>query len=208
MTPENWTKRWDERYSIDAYAYGEQPNAFLKEQLDRLTPGKILFPAEGEGRNAVYAVVRGWQVSAFDISSEGRKKALMLAEKNQVTIDYRVGELSTLGYEPATFDAIALIYAHFPAAIKADILRSLDQYLVSGGVVIFEAFSKNHLAYLAQNDQVGGPREIDVLYSTDEITDCFPDYEALLLHETEVDLKEGLFHNGLGSVVRFVGRKK
>jgi hypothetical protein len=35
-------------------AYGEEPNNYLKEKLEKLNTGKILFPAEGEGRNAVF----------------------------------------------------------------------------------------------------------------------------------------------------------
>ena len=66
---------WNERYRQNEFAYGEEPNEFLKEQLAKLQPGSILFPAEGEGRNAVYAAQSGWQVSAFDISEEGKKKA-------------------------------------------------------------------------------------------------------------------------------------
>lgn len=95
---EQWIQRWNDRFSQKEYAYGEQPNNYLKEQLEKLTAGTILFPAEGEGRNAVFAAKCGWTVSAFDISSEGRKKAIRLAELNNVTIDYQVGELSQLNY--------------------------------------------------------------------------------------------------------------
>src|SRR5215510_10066513 len=110
-----WLQRWEDRFSEKEYAYGEEPNEYLKEQLIKLTPGAILFPAEGEGRNAVFAAKLGWSVSAFDISSEGKKKALKLAELNKVNIDYQVGELNSLNYHKEQFDAIALIYAHFPA---------------------------------------------------------------------------------------------
>jgi hypothetical protein len=50
-----WTSRWNERYSNEAFAYGEEPNNYLKEKLIKLPVGSILFPAEGEGRNAVFA---------------------------------------------------------------------------------------------------------------------------------------------------------
>jgi len=50
-----WTNRWNERYSKAEFAYGELPNEYLKEQIAKLKIGSILFPAEGEGRNAVYA---------------------------------------------------------------------------------------------------------------------------------------------------------
>src|SRR3954471_19317438 len=112
---DTWTDRWNERYRKNEFAYGEAPNNYLKEQLEKLNVGAILFPAEGEGRNAVYAARLGWKVSAFDISIEGKNKALRLAQANNVIIDYQVGDLQTLNYKPAQFDAIALIYAHFPA---------------------------------------------------------------------------------------------
>ena len=46
---------WNERYAEKVFAYGIAPNEFYKEQLAKLPKGKILFAAEGEGRNAVYA---------------------------------------------------------------------------------------------------------------------------------------------------------
>ncbi|MEO5947061.1 MAG: hypothetical protein ABIP79_09605, partial [Chitinophagaceae bacterium] len=83
-------EKWDERYSAKEFAYGEQPNNYLKEQLLKIPAGTILFSAEGEGRNAVYAATIGWTVFAFDISAEGRKKAIQLADKHHVKINYEV----------------------------------------------------------------------------------------------------------------------
>ncbi len=203
-----WLKRWDERYSNTAYAFGEQPNEYLREQLEKLEPGSILFAAEGEGRNAVYAAKLGWTVSAFDISTEGRKKALQLAEKNKVSLDYKVGQLPDLDYTEGQFDTIALIYAHFPASIKSAYHKLLSTYLRKGGTVIFEAFGKKHLPYREKNPKVGGPRDLESLFSIEELLADFTDYEIIELVEKEVELNEGLYHSGTGSVVRFVGRKK
>ena len=205
---EPWIERWNDRYSKEEFAYGKQPNNYLKEQLEKLDAGAILFPAEGEGRNAVFAAKLGWTVSAFDISVEGKKKALLLAEANKVTIDYQVGELEALNYKPEQFDAIALIYAHFPADIKSLYHQTLDKYLRNKGMVIFEAFSKRHIDYISKDERVGGPKDIAMLYSIDELKSDFANYEILELVEKEIELSEGLFHNGQGSVIRFSGRKK
>lgn len=205
---EAWVERWNDRYSTNEFAYGEEPNIYLKEQLVKLKAGAILFPAEGEGRNAVFAAKLGWTVSAFDISIEGKNKALHLAENHQVAINYQVGELETLNYKAEQFDAIALIYAHFPASIKSSYHKILDRYLRNNGLIIFEAFSKKHLDYLAKNEKVGGPKEMDMLFSIAEIKADFENYEIIELVEKEIELNEGLFHNGQGSVIRFVGRKK
>ncbi len=141
------------------------------------------------------------------ISVEGKKKALRLAQTNQVTLDYQVGELQTLDYSAEQFDAIALIYAHFPADIKSMYHKTLDTYLRKNGIIIFEAFSKKHLDYISKNEKVGGPRDIASLFSIEEIKSDFANYEIIELVEKEIQLNEGLFHNGFGSVIRFVGRK-
>ncbi len=203
-----WLDRWNERYKEKEFAYGELPNNYFKEQILKLKPGKILFPAEGEGRNSVYAAKLGWDVYAFDISEEGLKKAKSLAVKNNVMIDYQVGELKSLNYKPNQFDVIALIYAHFPADLKSNIHASLNKLLRKEGYVIFEAFSKSHIKYNSVNEAVGGPKEIDMLFSIDEIKSDFKDFEIIELKEMEVELHEGMYHNGLGSVIRFVGKKK
>ncbi len=205
---DNWTNKWDERYSSPQFVYGEEPNIYLKQQLEKIPPGKILFPAEGEGRNAVFAAQLGWEVSAFDISREGQKKALKLAHRKGVSINYQVGDLSSMNYREEQFNVIALIYAHFPAAIKSAMHRSLDKYLQRDGFIIFEAFSKKHLDYIAKNEKVGGPRDIESLFSLEEIKNDFSNYEIIELEELEIYLEEGQYHKGYGSVIRFTGRKK
>ncbi|MBD1207096.1 MAG: class I SAM-dependent methyltransferase [Ignavibacteria bacterium] len=201
-------EKWDDRYSRKEFAYGEEPNAYLREQLRSIPSGTILFPAEGEGRNAVYAATLGWTVFAFDLSIEGKKKALQLADKHQVEVKYDVGEFQSLSYKANQFDAIALIYAHFPASSKSSYHKILTTYLRPGGMLIFEAFSKKHMDYMRQDETMGGPKEIEMLFSLEEIASDFHNFDILELIEQEVELQEGLFHNGKGSVVRFVGRKR
>ncbi|TWO34053.1 class I SAM-dependent methyltransferase [Seonamhaeicola sediminis] len=202
-----WIERWNDRYKKKKYAYGTEPNMFLKEQIQKLKSGTILFGAEGEGRNAVYAAKNGWTVSAFDISEEGKNKAIKLAKTNNVLIDYKVGELPKLSFENKPFDAIALIYAHFPANIKSEYHKLLNTSLKKGGILIFEAFGKNHMKYRKDNPKVGGPPDIDLLFSIEELKSDFENYKILKLEEIEIELNEGIYHNGKGSVIRFIGLK-
>ncbi|MEM6964499.1 MAG: class I SAM-dependent methyltransferase [Bacteroidota bacterium] len=204
---DTWLEMWDDRFGREAFAYGENPNEYLKEKLVQLPKGNILFGAEGEGRNAVFAATLGWDVTAFDISVEGKNKALQLAAKNNVEINYQVGQLPQLPFRENQFDAIALIYAHFPPPIKSEYHQLLSTYLKSGGMIIFEAFGKDHLPYRQKNPKVGGPGNLEALFSKDELKADFKNYEILELVEKEVALKEGLYHNGQGSVVRFFGKK-
>ena len=199
---------WNERYAERKMAYGEKPNVFFAEQLKQLKRGQILLPAEGEGRNAIHSAKEGWNVSAFDISEEGKQKADALAESNNVKIDYLVGGVNEMKYKKESFDCIGLIFAHFPTQLKSEYHKILDTYLRKDGIVILEAFSKSHLKYNAENPNAGGPKNKDMLFSIEEIKKDFSNYEITELSEKVILLKEGEYHNGKSSVIRFVGRKK
>lgn len=200
-------QKWNERYKEVGFAFGSEPNAFFKESLMKYKPASILLPAEGEGRNAVFAAQLGWNVTAFDLSDEGRSKAMALAKEKNVTFIYAVDDGENLTFEQNSFDAIGLIYAHFDPDKKEVLHRKLNHSLKAGGVVIFEAFSKEHLEYRKANPTVGGPTDVRALYSEEEIKKYFNDFEIIYLSTEVITLSEGRYHDGEGSVVRFIGKK-
>lgn len=119
---------WNERYAQEEFVYGTQPNEFFKTQLDKLDAGRILLPAEGEGRNGVYAASQGWEVVAFDISAKGKEKALGLAKERQVSVHYQISGVLVFQSD-VKFDAIGLCYAHLPAEIRKQAHQHLLQFL-------------------------------------------------------------------------------
>lgn len=199
---------WDIRYSEEGYAYGESPNLYFMEKLAELKPGKLLLPAEGEGRNAVYAATKGWTVTCFDISKEGKKKAEQLAEKSGVTINYIVGSVEEVVFKDQSFDVIALIFAHFPIGARQIYHKKFSGYLKPGGHLILEAFCKKHPHNQKTNPRAGGPKEESMLYDTMMLISDFPDYNLLELYQADIELNEGLYHVGPASVVRFFGQKE
>lgn len=200
---------WNKRYATEEYQYGKEPNQFLKASLNKLEiNSKILFPAEGEGRNAIYTATRGHKVSAFDLSEEGQKKALSFAKDLNVTIEYQVGEISELNITPFSFDAAALIFAHVAPPIRKAFHQEIAKTIKPGGIIILEGFSKNNLEYRAKNPSVGGPDKEELLFSTDIIKEDFPNFDVEKLEETETMLDEGQLHQGLAKVIRFIGIKR
>jgi ubiquinone/menaquinone biosynthesis C-methylase UbiE len=193
---------WNTRYRSDEYIYGLNPNDFLRNQLLNLKPGRILFPAEGEGRNAVYAASLCWKVDAFDFSEEARKKALKLADKNKVTVQYKLASLDEVVYENDSFDCVALIYVHQPAIKRTEYHHKLLSYLKPGGTIILEAFAKNQL-----RNNSGGPKDIDLLYSITELQDDFQSLSFYDIKEESIVLDEGLLHCGNADVIRLIGTK-
>ena len=198
---------WDERYSQNEFAYGEAPNSYLEAKLPLLKAEKILFPAEGEGRNSVYAAQLGWEVSAFDFSVKGKERADQLAASKSVSIDYKLSSFLEECYNVGEFDAIGMFFVHFPPEIKTEMHKRLDSYLKVGGHIIMEAFSKEHRKLNKINPAVGGPPDANMMYSIDEIKRDFSNYEFIELSKEMTTLNEGFGHVGKSSVIRFIGRK-
>lgn len=198
---------WNERYRSAEFVYGTEANVFFSEQLLKLNPGRILLPAEGEGRNAVFAARNGWEVSAFDQSEEGRKKALELARVNQVSISYNIADAATVEYPAGYFDAAALIYTHFPPALRSQFFQKLKGFINPGGVLILECFSKRQIEYRKNNPNAGGPADESLLYTIEELKNIFADMNIQTIAESEILLNEGKLHSGLSSVIRMIAVK-
>lgn len=199
---------WEERYAETAYSYGKAPNEFFKQWIQKFEPGSILLPADGEGRNGVFAAKLGWDVISNDFSRAAEEKALQLAEWEQVSIHFMVNDIEELNLPDAKFDAIALIFAHFSPEKISSIHKKLVKALKKDGIIIFEAYSKNHLEYRERNPKVGGPGNVEMLFSKADIERDFGGFEITLLEEVETKLNEGKYHKGVGSVLRFVGKRK
>lgn len=195
--------QWDLRFSGSEYVYGTDPNTFFAEQLESLSIGNILFPCEGEGRNAVYAASKGWNTVAFDGSFQGKVKAENLANEKKVDIHYVLGNAETIEFPKDSFDAIVLIFAHFPDAIRSTIHQKMLTWLKPGGTLILEAFNPLQIPYTS-----GGPKDISMLYTKQMMMSEFKDLSTIILSEEETALNEGPLHQGIAQVLRFVGRKR
>ncbi len=193
---------WDERFSQEEYVYGTQPNRFFEKVLSVLPPGKLLLPGEGEGRNAVFAATQGWQVDAFDSSVEGKRKALLLAERFQANIHYTISTYEAFNLEPASYDAVGLIFTHCDPIVRRSLHQKIVHALRPDGVVILEAFSRNQLG-----KKSGGPQKAEMLFSLEELKGDFAGLTIDHLEEVEVNLNEGLFHQGKACIVRISARK-
>ncbi|GIV26899.1 MAG: methyltransferase [Bacteroidia bacterium] len=191
---------WNERFADKDYIYGTRPNEFLKQELLKLSLGKILFPAEGEGRNAVFAAQVGWEVYCYDFSENGKQKAVLLAEKNKVKIHYDIFDHNSAIYPFDFFDAVSLIYAHTKE--HSLLHQKALNWLKSGGTLILEAFSKEQLNYNS-----GGPKDPGMLYSVDELNSDFSNCHEKRIWQEEIELSEGNYHQGRASVIRAIIKK-
>jgi len=194
-------EHWNKRFNTNEYVFGKEPNEFFKQELDKLKPGKILFIAAGEGRNAIYAAKNGWQVDAIDYSEIAKEKALKLALENNVKINYQIVDVFDYSFPLSAYDAIVNIQFHSPEQIRDEFNSKLIAALKPGGKIILQVFDKEQI-----KKNTGGPKDIDLLYSLEDIVNGFFDLEF------EYFVKETSVRNIAGTkkeieVIRFVGKK-
>ena len=75
-------------------------------------------------------------------------------------------------------------------------------FLKPGGTLILEGFEKQQI-----NNTTGGPKNIDLLFSSEELLSDFNSLKNIHLSEEDIVLNEGAFHKGSAHVIRLTGLK-
>ena len=193
---------WDERYQSKEYQYGINPNDFFAEQIAQFPIGRILIPAAGEGRDAVYAAKLGWEVYAFDLSEQGKSKAMKLARDQQVELHYVCADALQMEFPTESFDLIMSTYFHTPPDVRTKVHDQFINWLKPGATLLIEGFNKRQLAYTS-----GGPKNIEWLFDTPMLASDFKSLAIQVNQEIQRTLNEGPLHQGLAEVIQFKGIK-
>lgn len=192
---------WDQRYSEHDSVYGNEPNRFFKSFIDTHKPGSVLLPAEGEGRNALYAARKGWQADAFDYSEVARQKAIDRAAREGLPIHYDLQDIASFKANKQ-YDAVALIYVHLPEPLRKQFHAEIAKSIRPGGFLVLEAFAKEQVHLPG-----GGPKDIDLLYDAPTLCNDFALLHIMSCEQKELHLQEGEFHKGESAVLRLIGQR-
>jgi len=194
---------WNDRYSEPGYAYGVMPNDFLVKSVDHIPEGRVLCLAEGEGRNAVYLALQGFDVTAVDSSEVGLEKAERLASDNGVSITTILADLNDFDLEPNTWSGIISIFAHVPAPLRKKIHENIRPSLITKGVFILEAYTPAQLT----TSGIGGPNSEALLMTKNEIISELGDLYMIISEEITRQVNEGKYHSGESAVLQVLAQK-
>jgi hypothetical protein len=147
-----------------------------------------------------------YELGLIDIEDPENKKDLDLAKKHQTHIDYRIGGFMDIKFPEEHFDLLVYNYVHMPKPMKAAVFRRHMPWMKPNSTVIFEAFSVNNLPYREANPGVGGPDQLDMLYSIEEVKELLDGFSNLKVWEEEVNLSEGKYHIGKAKVIRAINK--
>ncbi len=198
----NYKIMWNERYSEAGFAYGTEPNDFLLENFSKLTKGKVLCLAEGEGRNAVFLATKGFDVTAVDLSEVGLEKTLSLAQQNKVTVKTVCADLSDFTIEEGYWDSIVSIWVPLPSVVRCVLHQKVVSGLRMGGTFLLEAYTPQQLEF-----GTGGGQQVDLMMSLDSLQEELNGLDFELARETIREIHEGKYHNGQSAVVQVLARK-
>ena len=195
--------RWNERFSMESYLFGEKPNNYLAEKTPHLRKGKALSIADGEGRNSVWLASQGFEVDAFDFSPVAIEKAKKLATKQQVNVNFQCSDWQSFDWKANHYDTIAGIFFQFadPEA-RTELFQKLNFALKSGGTLIIQGYGKEQMQY-----KTGGPGILENLYDEELLLSSFKGYKTLDLQTYLQEVDEGPGHSGMSALVGFIGKK-
>ena len=194
---------WNERYAIDEYVYGTEPNDFLREQASRIPKGAVLCLADGEGRNSVYLAGLGHRVTAVDFSIEGLRKGARLAKERGVEVAQVQADLASYDLGEAAWTGIVSIFAHTPRELRRRLHAGVVRALAPGGVFVLEAYRPEQLRH-----GTGGPKDVDMLPTLAQLRDELAGLELVIAREADREIHEGRFHGGPSATVQVVAIRR
>jgi len=167
--------------------YWDQPLPFLVEQLPRLSRGRALDLAMGEGRNAVYLAQREYIVDGVDLSVPSVQKAMALARSRGVRIHGIVADLGQYAIRPESYDLICCFFF-----LERDLFPAILRGLRPGGSLLYQSVTIDEIQI-----NPSFPREWCLRHN--ELLHAFKSLRVLYYQET--GLIEGKSHSALASLL-------
>ena len=133
--------RWQEKYRRAGPIQPLAPDTLLLRHTDLFVAGGIAFDiASGTGHSAVYLAQRGYQVVAFDCSSEGLRRAQQLAAQENTTIQAVALDLdrAQLPFNKAN---VLTCFRYLNRAL----FPAMEAAIRPGGLFIYKTFNVHHL---------------------------------------------------------------
>lgn len=201
---DNPRETWNARYAIPDYLFGEEPNDFVRREAHRIVPrGSVLCIADGEGRNSVWLAKQGFAVTAFDFAPNAVDKARLLAKRQGVNVDHRLGDVEHWPWSAARYDALVVIFIQFlPPETRDAVLADMLQAVAPGGVFLLEGYRPEQVDYAT-----GGPPRREHMYTRPWVEARLRGWEILALEEYDAVIREGRAHSGISALIDVVARR-
>jgi 2-polyprenyl-3-methyl-5-hydroxy-6-metoxy-1,4-benzoquinol methylase len=163
---------WDTRYAESERIWSGRPNPRLVEHVADLAPGNALDVGAGEGADAVWLAVQGWQVTAADISEVALQRVAAHAADSGVSDRVTTLHHDILGGDPLPhgFDLVSAQYLHPPVERFVEIQQTLGAAVRPGGLLLVVGHHPDDLATGLRSGH-GHP---ELLFTPERVVDALP----------------------------------
>jgi len=201
---DNPLETWNARFAREDFLFGEEPNAFLRAQAQRLRAGSsVLCVADGEGRNSVWLAAQGFAVTAFDFAPNAVAKAKRLADRRGVKVVHQLGDIYSWPWVAARYEAVVAVFIQFlPPKGRESVFAGMQSAVEPGGLFLLEGYRPEQVDYAT-----GGPPRREHMYTRAWVEQQFSGWEILALDSYDAVIREGTAHNGMSALIDLVARK-
>jgi tellurite methyltransferase len=187
---------YDQRYAGPDYYWGKKPSAMCDKIIEIMRPGPDLHPRLldlgcGEGRNAVYFAMNGFDVVGLDASLPGLKKAERYAE--EVGVRIKTVHADIVSYE--LVDIYDVIFStgtlhYLPPEVRRQRFQNYKDSTSPDGVNALSVFVEKPFIARAPDAE-----ETAFLYKSGELMSYYWDWEILYCTEDIFDcMSSGVPH--------------
>lgn len=132
------SKYYNDKYGAEELFWGKHPSSMARILFQEHLPlenQKLLDIGCGEGRDSVFFARNGYQVTGFDFSDEGVKKALARADELRLSIDFFQADINEYRLQDiydVVFSSGALQYV--PQPLREEVLSNYKSFTTPGGI--------------------------------------------------------------------------
>ncbi len=159
---------WDKKYKDSELLWSADANIWVKDLTQDLPGGTALDIAAGEGRNALWLVAQGWEVTAVDFSVVALQRARALADEHLGRDAERLttleADVETWVPKARSYDLVLVAYLHLPEQLRRSVMRAAAEAVASGGTLLVVGHDLENLG-----SGHGGPQNPEVLYRPSDI---------------------------------------
>jgi len=195
---------WNQRYQVEGFLFGREPNAFVKSQAHLFKPGQdVLAIADGEGRNGVFVARQGARVTSVDFSAPALEKARRLADEFSVEITIEQQDFYDWQGADDAYDIVLAIFIQFaPPEKRPQLFDTIKRLVKPGGLVVMQGYRPEQVSY-----KTGGPPQAENMYTIDLLRTAFADFYIQHLKEHDSIVDEGIGHSGLSALIDMIAQR-
>lgn len=175
---DNIGEYYNKIYSENKNTFGAEPLPIVKKVLEFLHSGTVLDLGAGEGRNSLFLVSHGFQVTAVDASSVAIEKIKKEAESRGFPITTDLKDILEFEWKQSYDLIIAAFVLHFLKTADANkVINHMKANTNPGGYNVITAMTKQGDFFVAN------PETPHFYPSLEELKEIYHDWEVVTAFE-------------------------